>query len=166
MQDHEATLAYATSQLPVAFQKADCWYHFSSSMDIKPGIRLHLWYCLERPCSDTEMKAWLSGCPVDKRLFNPIQIHLTANPQFVGGATDPYPNRPGMFEAGHQAIIVTVPDDLESKAVSLRARSKPRSTSRSGSLDPVEVFRDPGAGLAIDGREQLGLCAPNNVPQG
>jgi hypothetical protein len=52
LQDHEATLAYATSQLPVTFQQADCWYHFSSSMGIKAGIRVDLWYWLERPCSD------------------------------------------------------------------------------------------------------------------
>ena len=72
LKDHKATLAYASCQLPPEFQKADCWYHFSSSMGIKQGIRVHLWYWLERPCSDAEMKAWLSGCPVDLRLFNPI----------------------------------------------------------------------------------------------
>ena len=87
LHDHKAMLEYATCQLLAEFQRADCWYHFSSSMGIKAGIRVHLWYWLERPCSDTEMKAWLSGCPVDMRLFNPIQIHLTANPQFVEGAT-------------------------------------------------------------------------------
>ena len=30
---------------------SDCWYHFSSSMSIKAGIRVHLWYWLDRPCS-------------------------------------------------------------------------------------------------------------------
>ena len=163
LHDHKAMLKYASSQLPPEFQQADCWYHFSSSMGIKAGIRVHLWYWLERPCSDTEMKAWLSGCPVDLRLFNPTQIHLTANPQFTEGATDPYPNRSGMFEAGHQITTVTVPDDLESKAVSLRTRSKPRSSSKSGSLDPVEVVRDPDTGLAIDGREQLMFLLSNEV---
>ena len=62
LQDHEAMLDYASCQLPPEFQQADCWYHFSSSMGIKAGIRVHMWYWLERPCSDTEMKAWLSGC--------------------------------------------------------------------------------------------------------
>jgi hypothetical protein len=163
LQDHQALLEYASCQLPPEFQQADCWYHFSSSMGIKAGIRVHLWYWLERPCSDAEMKAWLSGCPVDKRLFNPIQIHLTANPQFTKGATDPYPNRSGMLEAGHQIKTVTVPDDLEYRAVSLRAMTKPRSRSRSGSLDPVEVVRDPDTGLAIDGREQLMFLLSNEV---
>jgi hypothetical protein len=163
LHDNKAMLEYASSQLSPEFQQADCWYHFSCGMGIKQGIRVHLWYWLERPCSDAEMKAWLFGCPVDMRLFNPIQIHLTANPQFIGGATDPYPNRSGMFEAGHQITTVAVPDDLESRAVSLRARSKRRSRSKSGSLDPVEVVRDPDTGLAIDGREQLMFLLSNEV---
>jgi hypothetical protein len=40
------------------------------------------------PCSDNELKTWLSGYPADDHLFNPIQIHLTANPQFRDGAGD------------------------------------------------------------------------------
>ena len=98
--DREAMLAHSVQQLPIEFQSVDCHYHFSSSMGIKPGIRVHLWFWLDRPCSDDEMKAWLSSYPVDPHLFNPIQIHLTANPRFVDGATDPYPNRSGLFEAG------------------------------------------------------------------
>ena len=95
--DQQAMLAYAIEQLPAEFQSVDFWYHFSSSMGIKAGIRVHLWFWLDCPCSDDEMKAWLSGCPVDMRLFNPIQIHLTANPRFIDGAIDPYPNRSGLF---------------------------------------------------------------------
>ena len=86
LSDQQAMLAYAIQQLPLEFQAADCWYHFSSSMGIKAGINVHLWFWLERPCSDSELKAWLAGCPVDMRMFNPIQIHLTANPQFRDGA--------------------------------------------------------------------------------
>ena len=51
LQDHKAMLEYASLQYPSEFQQVDCWYHFSSSMAIKAGIRVHLWYWLERPCS-------------------------------------------------------------------------------------------------------------------
>ena len=68
-----------------------------------------------------------------------------------------------MFEAGHQITTFAVPDDLESRAVSLRARSMPRNKSKSGSLDPVEVVRDPDTGLVIDGREQLMFLLSNEV---
>jgi hypothetical protein len=46
LQDHQAMLEHASCQLPPEFQHVDCWYHFSSSMGIKAGIRVHLWYCL------------------------------------------------------------------------------------------------------------------------
>ena len=112
LSDQQAMVSYAIQQLPAEFQAADCWYHFSSSMGIKAGINVHLWFWLERTCSDNELKTWLSGCPVDMRMFNPIQIHLTANPQFSDGAVDPYPNRSGLFEAGTGISTVTVPSDL------------------------------------------------------
>ena len=70
--DQKTMLEYTTSQLRVEFQQVDCWYHFSSSMGIKAGIRVHLWYWLNRPCSDADLKACLSGCPLDLRLFNSI----------------------------------------------------------------------------------------------
>ena len=122
--DQQAMLSYAIEQLPIEFQSVDYWYHFSSSMGIKPGIRVHLWFWLERPCSDDEMKAWLSGCPVDLRLFNPIQIHLTANPRFIDGAVDPYPNRSGLFEAGNGVSAVSVPADLASRTAVTQAASR------------------------------------------
>ena len=104
--NQQALVAHAVQHLPNEFQSSNCWYHFSSSMGIKAGIRVHLWYWLERPCSDDELKAWLSGYPVDMSLFNPIQIHLTANPRFIEGATDPFPQRSGMFEAGNGIKIL------------------------------------------------------------
>ena len=49
--DQQAMLSYAIQQLPAEFQSADCCYHFSSSMGIKSGINVHLWFWLERTCS-------------------------------------------------------------------------------------------------------------------
>jgi hypothetical protein len=60
--DQQAMLSYATQQLPVEFQSVDFCYQFSSSMGIKSGIRVHLWFWLDRPCSDNEMKVWLRMC--------------------------------------------------------------------------------------------------------
>jgi hypothetical protein len=160
--DQQAMLSYATQQLPVEFQSVDFWYQFSSSMGIKSGIRVHLWFWFDRPCSDDEMKAWLSGCPVDMRMFNPIQIHLTANPHFVDGAVDPYPDRSGLFEAGSGSSTVPVPSDLSNRTGVIQATSKQRSSGNTGLLDPAGIIRDP-AGLAIDGREQLMFLLSNEV---
>jgi len=135
IQDQEAMLSYAIQQLPTEFQTVDCWYHFSSSMGIKAGIRVHLWFWLDRPCSDNEMKAWLSGYPVDLRLFNPFQIHLTANPRFIDGAVDPYPNRSGLFEAGIGVSTVPVPSYLANRAAVTQAASRQQTNVKTGSLD-------------------------------
>lgn len=68
-----------------------------------------------------------------------------------------------MFEAGYQTTAVTVTDYLKSKAVCLRARSKPHSRSGSGSLDPAEVILDPDTGLTIDVREHLMFLLSNEI---
>jgi len=151
----QAMLSYAIQQLPVEFQSADFWYQFSSSMGIKSGINVHLWFWLNRPCSDNELKVWLSGCPVDMRMFNPIQIHLTANSRFIDGAVDPYPNRSGLFEAGTGISTVTVPSDLAFRSAVASKSSKQRTRGESGLLDPSDIERDPVTDLAIDGREQV-----------
>jgi len=161
--DQQAMLSYATQHLPVEFQNINFWYQFSSSMGIKSGIRVHLWFWLDRPCSDNKMKAWLSGCPVDMRMFNPIQIHLTAKPRFVDGAVDPYPDRSGLFDAGTGISTVTVPSDLAFRSAVASKSSKQRTSGKSGLLDPSEIERDPDTGLAIDGREQLMFLLSNEV---
>lgn len=151
-------------QLPPEFQNVDCWYQFSSSMGIKRDkIRIHLWYWLSRKVSDGEMKTWLDGSPADLQLFHPVQMHYVAKPIFVGDAVDPLPIRSGRYAAGDGSSTVTVPDDLQGRTASLIAITKPRSRSKSGSLDPVEVVRDQETGLAIDGREQLMFLLSNEV---
>jgi hypothetical protein len=163
--DQKLMLFYAIQQLPAEFQSADCWYHLSSSMGIKDGINVHLWFWLERTCSDNELKTWLSGCPVDMRMFNPIQIHLTANPQFSDGAVDPYPNRSGLFKAGTGVSTVTVPSDLAFRSAVASKSSKQRTRGKSGLLDPAGIERDPVTDLAIDGREQLMFLLSTQVMQ-
>ena len=163
--DQQAMLSHTIQQLPVEFQATDCWYHFSSSMGIKSGINVHLWFWLDRPCSDSELKVWLSGCPVDMRMFNPIQIHLTANPLFIDDAVDPYPSRSGLFEAGSGVSTVTVPSNLAFMSAVASKSSKQRTSGKSGLLDPSDIERDPNTNLAIDGREQLMFLLSNQVMQ-
>ena len=124
LSDQQEMVSHAIQQLPAEFQATDCWYHLSSSMGIKDGINVHLWFWLERSCSDNELKTWLYGYPADDRMFNPIQIHLTANPQFSDGAVDPYPNRSGLFEAGTGISTVTVPSDLAFRSAAASTSSK------------------------------------------
>ena len=98
-------------------------------------------------------------------MFNPIQIHLTANPQFSDGAVDPYPNRSGLFKAGTGVSTVTVPSDLAFRSAVASKSSKQRASGKSGLLDPAGIERDPVTNLAFDGREQLMFLLSNQVMQ-
>ena len=101
------------------------------------------------------MKAWLSGCPVDLRLFNPIQIHLTANRSFMDGAIDPYPIRSGLFEAGNGVSTIPALSDLVTRTAVANAASV--------LLDSTDIIRDPDTGLVIVGRAQLMFLPSNEV---
>ena len=125
--DLSSKIAYAIEQLPKEFQQANFYYHFSSSMGIKPGIRVHLWYWLDRPCSDVEMKAWLADAPVDLCLFNPVQLHLTANPLFIDGAVDPVPERSGLYTVEGWTDSVSPPVDLPERVLSQRRLHRTRN---------------------------------------
>ena len=128
-------------------------------MGIKQGkVRLHLWYWLSRPCSDAEMKGWLQESPVDLALFNPVQMHYTANPVFLDGATDPFPDRSGMYEPSG-IMEVAVPELIPSVVVK-KVTSK---TNKFGQLDGQEVLRDEDTGLIIDGRERFLLTCSNQA---
>jgi hypothetical protein len=110
-------VGFAVSHLPEQFHNVKCWYQFSSNMGTKKGkVRLHLWYWLSRPCSDQEMKGWLQESPVDLALFNPVQMHYTANPVFLDGALDPFPDRSGMYEPS-DIMEVAVPKLISSVVV-------------------------------------------------
>ena len=54
-----------------------------------------------------------------------------------------------MFEVCQPVETVTEPDDLASRTESLTAIIIPLSRSKSGSLNLVEVVRDPDTDLAI-----------------
>jgi hypothetical protein len=87
----------AVATLPAEFYGISCWWQMTSSAGIKPGIRLRLWFWLDRPVSDTEAKRWLESCPVDRGLYNPIQAHYVAAPLFDPPDLDPVPQRSGFF---------------------------------------------------------------------
>ena len=154
-------ISHAVSFLPSEFESAKCVYQWSGSMGVKTDkIRVHLWYWLHRPVSDQELKAWLSDSPVDKHLFNPVQIHYTANPILGDGVVEPIKKRVGLFEPEGATDTVAAPDDLEV----LQPKEKMRRTvGASGIIDDQEIVRDQDTGLVIDGRERLLLQCSNKA---
>jgi hypothetical protein len=104
--DPELVCRTAVSTLPGEFHAASAWWQMTSSAGIKPGIRLRLWYWLDRPVSDEEAKRWLEASPVDRSLFNPIQAHYVAAPIFDPPELDPVPARSGWYWRLVDAVAV------------------------------------------------------------
>ena len=163
--DPNTKIAYAIEQLPKEFLQTNFYYHFSSSMGIKPGIRVHLWFWLDRPCSDEEMKAWLADAPVDLCLFNPVQLHLTANPLFIDGAVDPLPERSGLYTVEGWTDSVSPPVDLAERVLWQRRLHRTRKAAADGTYFAQDIIFDDETGRVVDGREQLMFTISNQCVQ-
>ena len=96
----------AISTLPPEFHNVSAWWQVTSSAGIKPGIRLRLWFWLDRPVSDDEAKRWLADAPVDRSLYSPVQVHYVAQPVFDPPELDPVPLRSGWFWAHSNVVPV------------------------------------------------------------
>src|SRR5271165_725160 len=99
----DRTVEYVVSQLPEVFHGATCWWSFTSGQGIKPGIRIRLFFWADRALADWQLKAWLSGYPVDQSIFAPAQPVYVARPIFIG-MPDPVPTRSGIWRGDRDAI--------------------------------------------------------------
>lgn len=104
----EHAAAIARNHLPPAFHNATCWYQFTASAGVKPGLRMRLAFWLSRRLSSQEAKwwlgqkiplpgvaakDWLKEFPIDNSLFSPAHIHFTSAPILSKDACDPLANR-------------------------------------------------------------------------
>ena len=97
-------IEHLVKMLPAEFHNASYHWQISSSAGIGPAgkVSMHLWYWLDKPMSDDDLKAWAKcfnlarGMKlIDPALFQAVQVHYTAAPLFVGMA-DPFPVRSGL----------------------------------------------------------------------
>jgi hypothetical protein len=95
----------AIRKLPNPFQKTRCLVQATASHGLKPGIRIRLWYWLDRPTCGSELKYWLRSAPLDPSIFSAAQITYTAAPLFLAGAFDPLPSRLDTVPGAAEAIV-------------------------------------------------------------
>lgn len=83
------TVNQAIAILPMEMRTAGCWWQMSSSAGVKPGIRVHLWFWLDRPVGEAELTRWgeyandqAGKMVVDTAVFRTVQPNYTANPVF------------------------------------------------------------------------------------
>jgi hypothetical protein len=103
----------AAQTLPKAFHGCRAIVHATSSHMIKPGIRIRLWYWLDRPTFGHELKRWLGKCVSDHSVLNAIEPIYCAAPLFEDPAMNPLKERladmPGL-------PVVNVPASLAKKS--------------------------------------------------
>jgi hypothetical protein len=109
-------MKYLRTLLPLEFHDVECIYSLSASAGLSDSDRIngHLWFVLDRPVSNQELKTWLSGYPVDKALFQAVQAHYIASPMFRDGIIDPIDERNGLLSGSMN--VVSVPEIDTSKS--------------------------------------------------
>ncbi len=109
---------YIVSLLPVEF--GDATYHWQLSSSAGMGddtkVSMHLWFWLDRPVTNEQLKAWGKAVNVDAgyklidtALFNDVQAHYTAAPIFGEGVTNPFPTRSGLVEKTQSTVAIRLP---------------------------------------------------------
>jgi len=131
--------AYARLSLPAAFHGPRCIVAASGSHGVKPGMRLRMWFWLQRPLSGPECRRWLRGTPVDPALFSPAQLTYTAAPVFDGGAADPLLCRLVMLPGTREDVVPP------SSAVLAIPRSRPMLETHQTGAGPYALAALVGA---------------------
>jgi hypothetical protein len=107
-EDIPACAEVAIAQLPGEFSGVRCIAQATASHGFKPGIRLRLWYWLDRPVCGAELKRWLLSRPVDHSLFGAAQVIYTAAPIFEDHH-DPLPTRMIRLQGAAQVVVPALP---------------------------------------------------------
>lgn len=114
LRDLEACGAAARAALPRAFHGAACVVNATAGHGVKPGLRLRLWFLLDRPLTGAEAKRWLAGRGgLDVATLNPAQVIYTAAPAFQG-MRDPLPCRVALL-GGRERVQTPPPEALAPK---------------------------------------------------
>ncbi len=138
--------------LPREFHNVTCAVSFSGSAGIidpatgelvKPGLRVHLFFELNQPLYNYQVKAWLKACPVDLSLYTPVQPHYLADPVIGHGIECRVKQRHHLLE--YESDTVLVPQgilDLSAPPAKAFARSNPKSPHDT----TVTTWTDPTQG--------------------
>jgi len=103
------TVRWVLDKLAAAFRDVACWYQFSSSAGIKPGVRLRLGFWLDKPLTTAELKRWLTPYGfVCQSVLGAHQPIYCARPVIAPGAVDPLTGRAreGVVPGARDVLIV------------------------------------------------------------
>lgn len=152
----EEVIKWVAESLPEPFRNVTCFYKFSSSQNIpdrvgeRPPARVsvHLAFWLDKPLSESELKRYFKAnpCPVDQALFSPVQIHYTANPDFID-MDDPLPHRSGVLRLDYDFVTMPpIPEPEPPKPTTQRPDTPPKTNQddRDKAIDLLLPYYDEG----------------------
>ena len=125
--------AAARNALPAEFANVDCVYQFTSSAGIieslTQNIRVRLWFLLNEPVDPRSWRGFFDAEWVDASLYNPVQPHYVAPPQFLGELKSPIrvEDRIGVLEGEVRRVDVTF---IEFKAPKSESREVAQITEK------------------------------------
>ena len=123
----DRVVEYVVELLPEEFHGVSVFWAFTSGHGIKPGIRIRLFYWLDRPLEDWELKVWLTPLIaaklIDAALFNPVQATYTAAPVFID-MNDPVPYRFGTWSGYSDAVMPPIIEKPQYSACSASGASR------------------------------------------
>jgi predicted P-loop ATPase len=116
-EDCDRSVEKLRTMLPAELRNVAMVWQLSSSAGMKPDLRVHLWFLLDRPMRSEDLKTWAENVNdaagwkfVDPALFHAIQPHYVASPLFDVGVRDPVAKRCGVL-AGSEFATLRRPDD-------------------------------------------------------
>jgi hypothetical protein len=132
--DLVACARVAAQLLPKEFHGCRAIVHATSSHMVKPGLRVRLWYWLDRPTFGYELKRWIGKRVSDHSVLNAIEPIYCAAPLFENPAMNPLKERlaelPGL-------PVVHVP-----AATTLAPKSRPGANRAPVKVPDIDDIRD------------------------
>jgi hypothetical protein len=107
-------IEHLIQQLPKEFHNSTVHYQLSGSAGVWDSnkVSAHLVFWLANPATSAELKKWANAvnteCKlIDSALFNPVQPHYTAKPDFPAGFKDPFErNRSGLISKSKATVKI------------------------------------------------------------
>jgi hypothetical protein len=119
-------MVHLRSLLPPEFHDVECVYSLSASAGLSGSGRIsgHLWFVLDRPVSNRELKTWFQEYPVDPRLFQSVQPHYIGSPIFKDGLVDPIEIDRNALLPGRTDVVAVPEIDTSRPAYEYRGKGR------------------------------------------
>jgi hypothetical protein len=152
---------FIENHLPTEFCDTSYVYQFSNSAGIlkengklfKDGLVVHLYFYLNKKLTNFQLKQWLEEYPVDKKLFNPVQFHIIANPDIDNNVKCIIKNRQGIVKKVNDTVDISKLDITPTKQI---CNTKPNNF-QSNTVTDIEKWK------LIDRLNDVGCIFENKI---